>query len=70
MTTQSSTPVWLTRSEAAAYAGVDISTIDRWRRKGSLDTYTSGDRVRILREELDKLLAPVREKQTKEVQTL
>lgn len=56
--TQSDTPVWLSRSEAAAHAGVDITTVDRWMKKGAIGKYVSGRRVRVNREELDEYLKP------------
>lgn len=56
--TQSELPVWLSRSEAAARAGVDITTVDRWMKKGALGKYLSGRRVRVNREELDEFLKP------------
>lgn len=54
----SAPPVWLSRSEAAARAGVDITTVDRWMKKGALGKYRSGRRVRVNREELDEYLKP------------
>jgi excisionase family DNA binding protein len=59
--TQSDTPVWLSRSEAAAHAGVDITTIDRWMKKGALGKYRSGRRVRVNQSELDQYLEPKEE---------
>jgi excisionase family DNA binding protein len=59
--TQSDTPVWLSRSEAAAHAGVDITTIDRWMKKGALGKYRSGRRVRVSQTELDQYLEPKEE---------
>ena len=56
--TQSEAPVWLSRSEAAARAGVDITTVDRWMKKGALGKYLSGRRVRVSMEELDRYLEP------------
>jgi excisionase family DNA binding protein len=56
--------VWLSRSEAAARAGVDITTVDRWMKKGALSKYMSGRRVRVNRDELDKYLEPKTESKT------
>jgi len=64
MMTQSNTPVWLSRSEAAARAGVDITTVDRWMKKGAIGKYISGRRIRVNREELDKYLEPKNESKT------
>lgn len=44
---------WLTRAEAARYAQVTTSTIDRWRRAGTIDTRRIGGRVLIHRASLD-----------------
>jgi predicted site-specific integrase-resolvase len=53
----------ITRTEAAARAGVDRRTIDRWRSSGLLPTYTrragrTEPRVMIDADELDKLITP------------
>jgi excisionase family DNA binding protein len=51
---------WLTRSEAAAYARVSCSTIDRWARDPDipLTKYTVGGKrsVRFKRDEIDAVM--------------
>lgn len=50
--------VWLTRTEAAVYADIDIRTLDRLLAKGVLTKFRYGRRVRIHRKELDGYLKP------------
>lgn len=54
---------WLTRTEAAARAGVDVRTVDRWLETKRLTRYRAGPRgaVRIRASELDTLLEPMEE---------
>ena len=58
-------PDYVTRSEAAELAGVDLRTIDRWADRGLLTRYKIGhtrENVRFKRIQLNKLLTPAPEK--------
>lgn len=53
----------ITRKEAATRAGVDVRTVDYWRREGKLTTYrTRGRHIRIDPAQLDNYLGVVPEK--------
>lgn len=45
-------------TDAARWAGVSVSTVDRWRRRGQLGTYRAGRKVMVSRQELSDLAAP------------
>lgn len=55
-------PVWLTRTEAAARAGRDVRTVDRWLASGALTRYRQGRSVRVDQAELDQRTTPQKER--------
>lgn len=60
MTEDSSTSPWMTSATAAAYLGISLLTLARWRKAGWLTAYTlPGTRtVRFARREVATLLQP------------
>lgn len=51
---------WFTRAEAAAYMGVDVTTIDRWVREYGLTRFKVADSrsTRLDAHQLDALVSP------------
>ena len=57
------TQLLITRKQAATRAGVDVRTVDNWRRVGKLTTYrTRGHRVLVDQAQLDSYLEIAPEK--------
>lgn len=56
------TPAGLTPTQAARYAGVSRSTLDRWRKEAGLRSIRIGGRVIIRRETLDAYLSELEAK--------
>lgn len=51
---------YLTRVDAAEYAGVHVNTISRWIKEGRLTLHTvRGRLIRVDRAELEQLITPV-----------
>jgi excisionase family DNA binding protein len=57
--------VWLTRKDACDLLGVSLVTIHDWSKKGILQPYKMGNRVRFKRSEIEQTLINSNEKASK-----